>query len=145
MKKSKLGNNLTTLRKEAGLTQKELADKIGVDHTVVSNWERGINKYGIEMLRPLCEALKVSVNDLLGIYTDYPLNPKEKQFIKMFRGLEESERKLIINIGEALLKNQKSNLIDLDPGASELLEMYYNLPGDVKENLLGIVKALGSK
>ena len=120
---NKYGDRLKMYRSHAGLTQKELADKIGVDHSVVSNWERGINKYDIEMLMPISEALDVSVNDLLGFYTDYSLNPEEEKLLKMFRELEEPGNKLVINTAEALLK-YKDNLIN----AAEKVKKFISHP-----------------
>ena len=35
------GNEIRKLRKRLGLTQQQLADKLGVDRTTVSRWERG--------------------------------------------------------------------------------------------------------
>lgn len=94
-----IGRNLTTLRKNAGLTQKELAAKIGVNHSVISNWERGINKYDIEKLKPISEILEVSVNDLLGLDTEY-LNSDEKKLIKTFRELDKQGKDLVLYVME---------------------------------------------
>ena len=48
--KEELANNIRKYRKERGLTQKELADLVGVKNSAVSNWESGQNSIEIELL-----------------------------------------------------------------------------------------------
>ena len=59
------GDTIVLLRKEKGLTQKELADKLGVTDKAVSRWETGKNYPDIEVLKKLADVLEVSVDDLL--------------------------------------------------------------------------------
>ena len=96
------GERIKMYRKHANLTQKELAEKLGIDHTAISNWERDIYKYDIEMLVPLSKALGVSPTDLLGFYTDFSLSPDEEQLIKTYRNLEDTDKETLMKLGEAL-------------------------------------------
>ena len=59
------GNVLRAARKEAGLTQEQLAHTAGVDRTSVSLFERGINQPTIRMLFKLATALGVSPSKLI--------------------------------------------------------------------------------
>lgn len=61
----KFGIFLARLRKERGLTQKELAEKLYVSDKAVSKWERGLSLPDISLLQPLGEVLDVSVTELL--------------------------------------------------------------------------------
>ncbi len=65
MNNQKIATYISMLRKNKQLTQKELADKLGVTDKAVSKWERGAGYPDISMLKPLSEILGVSVNELL--------------------------------------------------------------------------------
>ncbi|MCM1115333.1 MAG: helix-turn-helix domain-containing protein [Clostridium sp.] len=65
MKNESFGLFITRLRKEKNMTQKDLADKIGVSDKAVSRWENGKNYPDIEMIQMLGEVLGVSVSELL--------------------------------------------------------------------------------
>lgn len=54
-----VGAEIRKLRKSAGLTQGELADLIGVDHSTISRWERGIEDIGLYQLLQVFDALTV--------------------------------------------------------------------------------------
>lgn len=76
----KFGAFLSRLRKEKGMTQKELAEKLYVSDKAVSKWERGLSLPDIALLRPIAELLGVSVTELLSgqyIREDQPLTVKE--------------------------------------------------------------------
>jgi transcriptional regulator with XRE-family HTH domain len=57
---------LATLRKEAGLTQKELADKLGVSRGTIGMYEIGQRDPDTETLQKLSDIFGVSVDYLLG-------------------------------------------------------------------------------
>ena len=59
---------LRELREKRGLTQAELAKRLGVGRTTVTLWERGDNRPRIDML--------VDLAKILGVKVDYLLRPK---------------------------------------------------------------------
>jgi transcriptional regulator with XRE-family HTH domain len=61
----KTGKFICELRKEKNITQKELANAIHVTDKAVSRWETGKGLPDISLWKPLCEALEISVNELL--------------------------------------------------------------------------------
>ena len=82
MDKEKTGQLITELRKEKGLTQKQLADALNVTDKAVSKWERGLSFPDISMLEPLSELLDVSIMELLAGKrqdSDEPMSRKEAQ------------------------------------------------------------------
>lgn len=64
MKKT-LGMMIAELRKEKGMTQLELAEKMGVTDKAVSKWERDLSCPDINSLPNLAEILGVSVDELM--------------------------------------------------------------------------------
>lgn len=65
MDNKKIGDYISTLRKSKNLTQKELADLLGITDKAVSKWERGAGYPDISLLKPLADLLGTSVNELL--------------------------------------------------------------------------------
>ncbi len=62
-----LGRRIADARHVLGLTQKDLADKVGVTAQAVSKWERGSACPDISILDEIACALDVSVSELLGV------------------------------------------------------------------------------
>lgn len=65
MKKETLGAMIASLRKEKGMTQLELAEKMGVTDKAVSKWERDLSCPDISSLPKLAEIFDISVDELL--------------------------------------------------------------------------------
>ena len=66
MKKT-LGTMIAELRKQHGMTQLELAEKMGVTDKAVSKWERDLSCPDINSIPDLAEILGVSVEDLMQV------------------------------------------------------------------------------
>lgn len=67
MKKETFGNMVAVLRKEKGMTQVELAEKMGVTDKAVSKWERDISFPDVSSIPKLAEILEVSVDELMQV------------------------------------------------------------------------------
>ena len=65
MDQIKVGNFIATMRREQGLTQEQLGEKLGVTNKTVSRWETGKYMPDIDKLQELSICLGVSVNELL--------------------------------------------------------------------------------
>lgn len=61
----RVGRFIAEKRKEKNLTQKTLAEKIGVTDKAVSKWERGLSCPDVSLLIPLSEELGVSITEIL--------------------------------------------------------------------------------
>ena len=61
----KIGQYIQTLRKNAGLTQKELADKLSISFQAVSKWENGDTLPDTGILLKLCDVLNTTADKLL--------------------------------------------------------------------------------
>ncbi len=65
MDQVKIGRFIAKLRSEHSMTQKQLAQKLGVSDKTVSKWETGRGLPEISIMLSLCETLEISVNELL--------------------------------------------------------------------------------
>lgn len=62
-----LGQRLARIRRERGLTQIELAERLGTVQPVISDYERGLLRMNGEVIIALARILSVSADELLGI------------------------------------------------------------------------------
>lgn len=69
MTNKSMGEIISTLRKEKGMTQKELADMLYITDKAVSKWERDIACPETQTIPKLAEILGVSVEELLNAKT----------------------------------------------------------------------------
>lgn len=65
MDQIKTGKFIAALRKEQGLTQEQLGEKLGVTNKTVSRWENGNYMPDVEMLSLLSEEFGISINELI--------------------------------------------------------------------------------
>ena len=91
MDQIQIGQFIQTLRKEKNLTQKELADKVGVSDKAVSKWETGRSMPDTSLLGPLCSELGISVNELLSAEKLPPENYAGKAEVTIMELLNENK------------------------------------------------------
>lgn len=101
MNQQKLGNFISKLRKEKGLTQQDLANELNLTDKAISKWERGLSCPDISLLIPLSEILEVSVNELL-------LGEKLNNNITKSSADKSTKEAIKISINE-LTRNKKKN------------------------------------
>mgnify|MGYP003292926436 CR=1 FL=1 len=65
MNNEKTGSLIRDLRKQKGMTQKDLAQLLHITDRAVSKWERGLSAPDIGLLEPLAQALDITVTELL--------------------------------------------------------------------------------
>ena len=70
MQKGTMGMMIASKRKELGMTQMELAEKMGVTDKAVSKWERDLSYPDISSLPKLAEIFGMSVDELMQVRTD---------------------------------------------------------------------------
>jgi len=91
--KKSFGKYIAEKRKEANLTQEELANKLYVIPTTISKWERGITYPDITVITNLCKELNISEHEFFTACDDEALN-QEKKEIQKYRKI----KKWIFNI-----------------------------------------------
>ena len=87
-----IGSFLQEVRKDKGLTQKELAEQIGISDKTISKWENGNSVPDTSMLLPLCEALGITVNEFLSCEKILPENYSVKAEENIMALIEENKR-----------------------------------------------------
>ena len=105
MDQIRTGKFIAELRKEQGLTQRELADRLCISDKTVSKWECGNGLPEVSFMLPLCEILGISVNELLSGERLSEASYREKAEDNMMNLMEEGEqnkRKVYLQIAIAV-------------------------------------------
>ena len=98
MDQIKIGKFIASCRKDAGLTQAVLAEKLGISDRAVSKWENGKSMPDSGIMLDLCELLKVNVNELLSgekIMVESYDKRAEENLLAMRKEVEEKNRQLL--------------------------------------------------
>jgi len=117
-KKLEIADKLRYYRKLRGLTQKQLADKVGVQNTAVSAWENGINSIDADYLSAICIALDITANDLFGDATEQKNTPSpegertdQDELVRRFLNTS-NEVRAILAIVASLSEEQKVRALE---------------------------------
>lgn len=78
-----IGETIAYLRKEKGMTQNELAEKMNVTDKAVSKWERDLSCPDINTISKLADILDVSVEELLKAKKKENSNIKMKDLVNL--------------------------------------------------------------
>lgn len=87
MEEKTLGKMIAALRKEKGMTQSALAEKMGVTDKAVSKWERDLSCPDIMLLPRLAETLGVTVDELLQAKVPQSGEKNKREEAEMIAGL----------------------------------------------------------
>ncbi len=98
----KVGYFIASLRKTKGLTQKELADLLGVTDKAISRWETGKGLPDTSLLIPLADALGVSVSELLSAQITTRDNMQKQSDNVIVETLQYSRRRIAGMVNVAL-------------------------------------------
>ena len=99
MNQVKIGKFIASKRKEQGLTQLQLAEKLGITDRAVSKWETGKSLPDSSLMPELCKLLKITINDLLcgEVVSVENYNEKaEKALLEMVKKEETQNKKLMM-------------------------------------------------
>ena len=98
MDQVKIGRFIAEKRREQGLTQAQLAEKLSITDRAVSKWENGRTMPDSSLMLDLCKHLKITVNDLLNgeVVSMENYNEKlEKQLLEVIKQKEEADKRLL--------------------------------------------------
>lgn len=123
-----IGNRISKYRKEKGMTQEELAGKLGVSSQAVSKWENDASCPDISLLPQLCKLLGITTDELLtGNTNEVRLVPLEQR-----KSLDELTLRVRINSAEgdkvrvnlpmSLVKVAMEIGVEIDAGGTNALK-----------------------
>ena len=98
MDQIKIGKFIAERRKDAGLTQMQLAEKLNITDRAVSKWETGKAMPDSSIMLELCDILKISVNDLLCgevVTMDNYNKQLENNLLEMIKQKEQADKRLL--------------------------------------------------
>lgn len=98
MDQAKIGRFIAECRKNANLTQMQLAEKLNITDRAISKWETGKSLPDSSVMLELCSILKITVNDLLSgevVTVDNYNKEMEKNLLEMVKQKEEADKRLL--------------------------------------------------
>ena len=99
MDQKQTGKFIAEMRRERGLTQKELADRLRISDKTVSKWECGGGFPEVSLILPLCDELGVTANELLSgkrlTDTEYKKNAEEN-IVRLMEEKKDIKRKILL-------------------------------------------------
>ena len=99
MDQIKIGKFILNCRKEKGITQEQLAEKLGVTSKSISRWENGNTMPDYTLLKDLCNELDININELLfgeKIKENDYMNKSEENLIKLRKQIDKRKKLLTI-------------------------------------------------
>lgn len=102
----KIGKYIAGKRKDLGLTQRQLADKLGMSDKSVSKWERGVCLPDVALYSDLCGILGISINEFLAgedIPQESVVQKSEENIIGVATASKHRQKKLKSVIGILLV------------------------------------------
>lgn len=116
-----IGNKIKQLRYRAGLTQEQLADKLGITAQSVSKWETAITMPDITLLPALANEFGVTIDELFDLTTEQKLQRIERRL-----DIEEEFSESVFHEYETFLKGQLDEAGDRGKPLSLLAHLYHH-------------------
>lgn len=98
MDQTKIGKFIAERRRQRGLTQMQLAEKLSITDKAISKWERGLSLPDSSIMLELCGILGITVNDLLSgevVTMDNYNRESEKNLLEVIKQKERADKQLL--------------------------------------------------
>lgn len=112
MNQVKIGRFIADMRKQQNFTQREFAAALGISDKTVSKWECGNGMPELSFMQPICEILKIDLNELFAGEKLTDADYKEKAEENIITLVEEAERIKKNIVGGKVLGN--ANNVEMD-------------------------------
>jgi len=108
---TEFGKRVAAARQERGLTQRELADRIGVTRHMVDYYERRATNVKTDVVVKLAEALSISADELLGLRPKHARPGPKSEVRRQLEAVEQlprQQQKQIAGVVSALVAQAKA-------------------------------------
>ena len=126
------GEKLKQARISKKLTQKQLSDKLDVSNTVISKWEKNINRPDVDILEVMCGILDIEPNSLFNVKNNdnstYSL--VEKKLVSDYRKLDDHSKEVV----QVVIRKELERNIPNEPNYNNIIPIkkyqvpYYDMP-----------------
>lgn len=100
--------NLAAAIRKSGLTQRQIAARLGVQQATISNWIRGERTPNVESIQKLARVLGMSIHEMLGDQAIILERDIERKLIAIIRNLSEEDERHLLRIAESLAAYESS-------------------------------------
>lgn len=98
--KFNIGEKIKKFREARGLSQRQLAERLNISNSRISNWEQGLNRPDADMIAGLCKVLEVSPSELLGVkVSEDDFTDRERELVYAYRSKPELRQAVDILLG----------------------------------------------
>lgn len=115
MDQIKIGAFIATMRKKQRLTQRQLAHMLEISDKTISKWERGNGMPEVALMRPLCDALQINLNELFSgeILSEAEYKYRaEENMITLMRATEDIKKNIVggktLGVTRAIKQNTRA-------------------------------------
>ena len=113
---AEFGARLSKLRKDAGMSQAELARRLGLTQSLISRFEQGQRRMYDDMLAATAKILSVTPNDILGIGPCKPIKPEEASLskrmalrLKLIEAMPRRAQETVLDMLDLAIKGNKAS------------------------------------
>ena len=112
---TEFGDQLKRIRQLKGITQKELAEKVGISQRMISHYESKVKSPPLKYIILIADALQVSVDTLVGNKPiKYEFDSRVARRIKLIESLSERDQKAIWSFVNGLVAKKKLRKVKIN-------------------------------
>ena len=137
MTKEEIGEKLKAARISCGMTQQEVANKIGRKQPIIGHWETGYSQPDANTLFMLCDIFGTTVDEVFGFNKDRPfISSKDKSLLNKYHSLDlHGQQTVNIVLDRELdrtgqLLEAQNRITELEGQASKLTELQSKIQKD---------------
>ncbi|MFR1436191.1 MAG: helix-turn-helix domain-containing protein [Acutalibacteraceae bacterium] len=100
-----IGQRIQRLRRQRGMTQEQLAEKLGVTVGYISQLERGVTKISLDTLGRICAALRGDMAAILSGASPEQASYRQDELMQKYARLTPAQKQLLLDFVDLLLKH----------------------------------------